>query len=348
MVVFTLRQSIAFVCFTGLAAAACSSSDTPSTEGNGKAGTTLESCDLRTESSTNPATQACGSLTSPLGKDIKLGQYGAVMELNVGAGFENTVNGNDSPGNTYCSGFANGFAEDPKLTTQLLDVGNIDFALYTLYRPANWPDGKVPVLSWGNGTCAQPEGYGTLLRYIASQGFVIIAANSRFVGTGTEIKHGLDFAAAANDDPKSSLHGHLDLDKMGVMGHSQGSAGALLASGDDRVTAAILFNGGNSIAKPFMAVSGEFDIGGTTAATMQTALDGATEGSYLYFHNPYGQGQFRGHLVLMMTPERLTDAAAGFWQLVFRNDSEAQKLFVGESCGLCGKSADFDFGEKGL
>src|SRR5262249_4485894 len=156
------------------------------------------SCDLRKESSANPTTQACGDLISPLGTKVPLGPYGAVMEINVGVGFENTVNNADTPADAAtCQGFANGFGEDPTLTAQLLDTGNIDFSLYPVSRPANWPDGKVPVLSWGNGTCAQPEGYGTLLRYIASQGFVVIAANSRWVGTGTEIKHGLDFAEAA-------------------------------------------------------------------------------------------------------------------------------------------------------
>lgn len=344
MGLLTVRQSIAL----GLAgfSVACSSSDAGPTPGGG--GVKLESCDLKIETSSNPITQACGSLTTPLGVSVQLGQYGAVMEPNVGKGFENTVNAADMPGSTQCDGFAASFNEDQTLTNQLLDVSKIDFSIYTVYRPANWPEGKVPVLSWGNGTCAQPEGYGTLLRYIASQGFVVIAANSRWVGSGTEIKHGLDFAEAANDDPSSSLHGHLDLSKMGVMGHSQGSLGAAVAASDDRVGAVILFNGGSASAKPFLAVSGDLDIGGTTAAAMSTAVQNADKGAFLFFHNPLGMGQLRGHLVLMMTPQRVTDAAGGFWKLIFQNDAAAKSLFVGESCGLCGKSADFDFGEKGL
>jgi hypothetical protein len=42
------------------------------------------------------------------------------------------------------------------------------------------------------------------------------------------------------------------------------------------------------------------------------------------------------------------NTAASIWKLIFNADSVAQKLFVGESCGLCGQSADFDYGEKGL
>jgi hypothetical protein len=50
----------------------------------------------------------------------------------------------------------------------------------------------------------------------------------------------------------------------------------------------------------------------------------------------------------MMTPERLTDAAGGFWSVVFKDDTKALELFAGASCGLCNKSDQFDFGEKGL
>ena len=81
----------------------------------------------------------------------------------------------------------------------------------------------VPVITWGNGTCAQPEGYGSLLRYIASYGYFIVAANSREVGTGGPLTKGLDFAQAANKDPSSPYYGHLDMTKVGVMGHSQGA-----------------------------------------------------------------------------------------------------------------------------
>lgn len=351
----SLRESIAMGSLFGLGVAACSSSSdsTPGTGAQagtpGPGGVALAACDLRTETSASPITQACGDITSPLGTDIKLGQYGAVMEPNVGQGFENTVNAADTPGSTTCTGFAAAFNEDQNLTNQLLDTASIDFKLYTVYRPANWPSGPIPVLSWGNGTCAQPEGYGSLLRYIASQGFFVVAANSRWVGSGTEIRHGLDFAEAANADASSPYHGHLDLTKMGVMGHSQGSGGAAVAASDPRVSAVILFNGGQSSAKTFLAVSGDLDVGGTTVAAMQTGIAGAASGgAFLYFHNPTGKGQLRGHLVLMMTPERLTDAAGGFWKLVFNDDATARALFTGDSCGLCGHSADFEFGQNGL
>ena len=55
-----------------------------------------------------------------------------------------------------------------------------------------------------------------------------------------------------------------------------------------------------------------------------------------------------GHSVLMLSTEPVIDAAAGRSNLLFNDDSAAQKLFVGESCGLCGQSADHAYGGKGL
>lgn len=109
----------------------------------------------------------------------------------------------------------------------------------------------------GNGACAQPKGYGALLRLIASHGLFIVAANSREVGSGSERRRGIDFADVANADPTSPCYGHLALTKVRVMGHSQeGGVGTAAAASDPRVDAAILYNGGSNAVQPFLAISG--------------------------------------------------------------------------------------------
>src|SRR5512139_1737785 len=61
-----------------------------STDEKGSGGSTpLVHCDMRDESSAAPITQACSDITGPLGATVQLGQYGASMDVNVGAGFEN-------------------------------------------------------------------------------------------------------------------------------------------------------------------------------------------------------------------------------------------------------------------
>jgi len=330
------------------------------TGGAGSSGTTtLAHCDQRQETSANPIMQGCADIISPTGTLVQLGPYGAAMDVNVGVGFENP-NPNDD---ATCPGFAGIFGEPAAITNQLLDTGPqpctltepntgncLNYTLYSVYKPANWPSGPVPVLSWGNGTCAQPEGYGVLLRYIASHGFFVVAANSRQVGDGSEQRHGVDFAQAANQDPASPYYGRLDMSKVGVMGHSQGSQGTAAAASDSRVQAAILYNGGTNAVKPYLAISGDLDIGGVTAAQMSSAINAAPKAAYLYYHNPAGAATdtFRGHLVLMLTPERLTEASVAWWQLSLQNDANARNSFVGSPCGLCGHESDYNFGQHGL
>jgi Chlorophyllase enzyme len=302
-------------------------------------------------------TIACSSFTTPTGTTIKLGPYGAQMDENVGKGFENTVQSGDMPGNeSTCQGFVNLFGEDPNLGTKLLQTTNngitIDFSLYSVYRPATWPGGALPVLTWGNGTCAQPEGYGALLRYVASYGYVVIAANSRWVGSGTPapMLHALDFAAAANMDSTSPYYQNLDMTKIGAMGHSQGGSATVTAASDSRVKNAIIFNAADSgVAKPYLTLSGDMDITGFTASGMASAVNGASvPAAYLYYHNPAGMGSLRGHLVLMLSPERVNAPAVAWWQMMFRGDSASHAMFVGPSCGLCTDSSDYAYGANSL
>ena len=51
----------------------------------------------------------------------------------------------------------------------------------------------------------------------------------------------------------------------------------------------------------------------------------------------------------LMQPDRVVDAATGWGKYTLKGDmGAARDLFVGTNCGLCGKSADFDYGQKGL
>jgi hypothetical protein len=305
---------------------------------------------------------ACSSFTTPTGTTIQLGPYGAQMDVNVGKGFENTVPSSDTgtqPSAT-CQTFANLFMETASLTTELLTTTmngiTVDFSLYSAYRPAVWPSKPVPVITWGNGTCAQPEGYGALLRYVASYGFFVIAANERQVGTNDTTGTGsaqpmlraLDYAAAANMDSTSPYYQKLDMSKVGAMGHSQGGSATVTAASDSRVKDIIIFNAADTASKPFLAISGDMDITGFSASGMAMAANSASvPGAYLFYHNPSGTSadSLKGHLVLMLTPERVTGPTVAWWQMMFNADAAAKAQFLPAStCGLCTHSSDYAYG----
>jgi hypothetical protein len=316
-------------------------------------------------------TKACSSFAFPLEdggtQPIELGPYGAQMDVNVGKGFENTVQSTDAnggPPSAGCQLFANIFGEPANITNLLLETSKngiqIDFSLYSVYRPAKWPDKPVPVITWGNGTCAQPEGYGALLRYVASYGYVIVAANSRQVGMTNKdgsqpMLKALDFAAAANKDASSPYYGHLDMAKVGAMGHSQGGGATITAAADARIQYIIPFNalsGSGSVPKPYLEVSGDKDAIQTSPSAMASQVNASPKAAWLYYHNPIGQGNIRGHLVLMLSPERVDDQAVSWWEMLFRDDAAAKAKFVGANCAFCGHAMDssnaYEFGEHGL
>jgi hypothetical protein len=295
---------------------------------------------------------ACSSYVTPTadgtGIVTQLGSYGAVAENNVGQGYEITPNAQDTV--QFCTTFAQSFGEDPKLTAQVLDLRGTDLQLYTVFRPARWVEGeKYPIITWGNGTCAQPGAYAALLMDVASHGFFVVAANGRFVANGAQTK-ALDFVFAANEDSTSPYYHRLDTTKVGAMGHSQGSAATVAAAADSRIQAAICFNGGAVPApKPFLAVSGDRDINNPTVDSYRTMVNAAPEGAFVFFHNvPQTGGTLTGHLTLMMQPDRAIAFTAGWWEYILNGDTKARDLFVGASCGLCGQDADFEYGENGL
>ncbi len=341
-----------------LGLAGCGGSDSSSSTSSNDAGVIVARAAPRTRPQAVACRvhqKACTSFTTPTGTVIQLGPSGAVMEPNVGKGFENPIAMGDGPdgGGPYCATFSKLFNQSPALTQQLLNTNqngiDLNFALYTVYRPATWPASPVPVITWGNGTCAQPEGYGALLRYVASYGFFVVAANSREVASGADMLHGLDFVAAANMDPSSPYYKKLDMSRVGAMGHSQGGSATVMAASDARIKDIIIFNAADTASKTYLAVSGDTDITGFTPGGMASAVNAATApGAWLFYHMVPDTGNLNGHLTLMLQPERVTGPTVAWWKMVFENDSASQAQFVGTSCGLCSMPTEFEYGEHNL
>jgi len=294
--------------------------------------------------------EACGTILTADGMKIPLGPYGSIMEPNMGAGFETTIASGDSDGGATCRLFASSFGEDAESTDRLLDTGDLKFDLYTVYRPANMKEGETyPILTWGNGTCAQPEGYGPLLRYVASHGFFVFAANSRWVGGNSAMTKALDFAFAANADEKSPYYKRLDTTRVGAMGHSQGSAATASAARDARVKTVILFNGGTSATKRFLAISSDRDIGNPTAATYRSGVESSNLGAaFIFYHKIPGTGTASGHLTLMTQPTRVIEPTVAWFKFTLSDDADAKTFFIGDACKLCNMTDEFDYGQKGL
>jgi hypothetical protein len=107
---------------------------------------------------------------------------------------------------------------------------------YTMYRPKDLTQ-RHPVITWGNGTGTTPPTYGRLLGLYASHGFIVIASNSMNVAQGTPppMLDGVTWVLDQDMMQGSPLYQHVDRDRIGATGHSQGAFAASSAGTDARI-----------------------------------------------------------------------------------------------------------------
>ena len=71
--------------------------------------------------------------------------------------------------------------------------------------------------------------YDALFKHLASWGFAVIGNDDPSTGFGISADLTFDHLIEINSDQESLFYGKLDLDKVGITGHSQGGAGVLSA-----------------------------------------------------------------------------------------------------------------------
>ncbi|MHA7965983.1 poly(ethylene terephthalate) hydrolase family protein [Paenibacillus sp. CAU 1782] len=101
--------------------------------------------------------------------------------------------------------------------------------LFRIYYPDFHEDETYPIISWGNGTDATPDPYNELLTHLASWGFIVIDSYSKTTGTGKEIVAAIDYLSNENQQESSLFYQRVQVENIGVAGHSQGSTGVINA-----------------------------------------------------------------------------------------------------------------------
>jgi hypothetical protein len=133
------------------------------------------------------------------------------------------------------------------------------------------------------------------------------------------------------------------------MGHSQGGMATITAASDPRIDSLIIWNGGSDAVKPFLAVSGDTDIGSPTAAGLRASVEASSQPSaWLFYHQVPQTGSVSGHLTLMNQPERVVEITVAWWDYQLKGDMAARSFFVGDNCGLCDKDAEYEYGANKL
>lgn len=84
---------------------------------------------------------------------------------------------------------------------------------------------KYPVVVVLNGTGVLPKKYKALFEHLASWGFIVVGNDDPSTGFGKSSDETIDYIKKANNDKDSALYGKIDLENIGITGHSQGGAG---------------------------------------------------------------------------------------------------------------------------
>ena len=105
------------------------------------------------------------------------------------------------------------------------------FQKYEVYYPTALETGseKYPVIVSANGSGVRASRYPALLEHYASWGFIVIGNehDTSFAGDSTDAC--LAYLIAQNKNPDSVLYQRVDLENVGVVGHSQGGVGVFNA-----------------------------------------------------------------------------------------------------------------------
>ncbi len=110
------------------------------------------------------------------------------------------------------------------------DAGDDLCKQYKVLYPADMQEGeRYPVVVVVNGTGSTADNCEPQMRHLASWGFIVAGNMDQNTRTGASAEATLDFMLAQNDDPSSPLHGHIDTERMGIEGHSQGGVGVINA-----------------------------------------------------------------------------------------------------------------------
>jgi hypothetical protein len=116
-----------------------------------------------------------------------------------------------------------------------------------IFRPSMLgQDGlKHPVFVFGCGGGSNPTTYADLMSRIASHGFFVIAETSQINDDGAPLKAAIDWVITENGREQSELFQKLDTSKIGLGGHSIGSANSFIVGPDPRLTTTIHIAGGS-------------------------------------------------------------------------------------------------------
>lgn len=228
-------------------------------------------------------------------------------------------------------------ASGPFQTTSVSDTG--PDGTFSLHHPANLgQDGLLhPMITWGNGTGTTSVSYQQFLVHLASHGFIVIASNNTNVGSGAEMRAGLDWVIAGHTDSSSPFFGVVNVNSAGATGHSQGGGGSINAGAHPAVLATVPIEPSpgdtGGLHGPMLLYAGGMDGIVSKTALVDPIFARATVPTF------YATLIAANHFTPIGNIGDFRAPATAWFRLHLMGDESARPMFYGDSCSLCSNSA---------
>ena len=93
---------------------------------------------------------------------------------------------------------------------------------YAIWYPKDLNDDKYPVVIFANGTGSTSATYKSFLKHLSSWGFIAVGNDDQNTRTGDSLNKTIEFLIQENENKDSIFFHKIDLDNIGIGGHSQG------------------------------------------------------------------------------------------------------------------------------
>lgn len=113
---------------------------------------------------------------------------------------------------------------DMEVSCQEYDANNDVIGKYAVWYPTELEkeDEKYPVVIFANGTGSTSATYKSFLKHLSSWGFIAVGNDDKDTRTGYSLEETVKFLIAENENKDSIFYNKIDLENIGIGGHSQG------------------------------------------------------------------------------------------------------------------------------
>ena len=232
------------------------------------------------------------------------------------------------------------------VTIQKKDFGNGQIVFY----PSNIQETNTtyPIIAFANGTGFSYDIYENLLIELAKGKYIVIANTETMSGDGTAQLASVDFLIAQNKDSNSIFYNKINVNKIGLAGHSQGGRSAVnAAAADSRIDCVVSFAGSNYTYEAEKLSTPTFFIGGS--ADMIVLAKQWVVPAYENCKGPavYACKTNAVHTRCCTNPTEYSGYALAWFDAWLKNDTNALRKFK-DGGKLSQDSAWQDFACKGI